>query len=135
VVRDKATGKPVAGVRMCAFQRHPPTFTDETGRFEILGCPKLPEGYAVMAQPQAGQPYFAAKISVPDGPGFNPLTADIELLAGILRSGRITDEATGKPPRAGIVEYSPLFPNRHSSKLTHCPAVAASSSIIQRDGS
>src|SRR5262249_51327011 len=40
VVRDKATGRPVAGVGVCAFQHHPPTFTDKDGRFEILGCPK-----------------------------------------------------------------------------------------------
>jgi RNA polymerase sigma factor (sigma-70 family) len=135
VVRDKATGKPVAGVRMSAQKHHPPAFSDENGHFEILGCPKIPEGYTVMAQPQTGQPYFAAKTSVPDRPGFDPLTVDIDLLGGIAISGRVTDETTGKPPRAGCVEYYPLFPNHHSTKLTHCPSLAASSSIIQRDGS
>src|SRR5262249_47269358 len=60
VIRDKATGKPIAGVRMCAQQTNPPTYTDEDGRFEILGCPRVQQLYCVMAQPQTGQPYFAA---------------------------------------------------------------------------
>jgi hypothetical protein len=135
VVRDKATGRPVAGVAMCAFQGHPPTFTDKDGHFEIRGCPKMSAGYAVMAQPQAGQPYFAAKTFVPDRPGFDPLKADVDLLSGIPLRGRVTDQATGKPPRAGVVEYYPLFPNPHGAKLTYCPALAASSSVIQPDGS
>jgi hypothetical protein len=41
VVRDKATGRPVAGVRMCTAPSLPPAFTDDNGRFEILGCPKI----------------------------------------------------------------------------------------------
>src|SRR5262245_48537563 len=98
-------------------------------------APKFPEGYTFIAQPQTGQPYFAAKTSVPDRPGFDPLTVDIDLVGGIPLSGRATDKATGKPPRAGMVEYYPLFPNRHSASLTHCPVFAASSSIIQPDGS
>ncbi len=135
VVRDKATGKPVAGVRMCANTRHPPTFTDEAGRFEILGYPKSPRGYAVMAQPQACQPYFAAKALVPDRPGFDPLTVDLDLLSGIPLSGRVTDQATGKPPRAARVEYYPLFPNSYFSKLSSCPGMAASSAVVRPDGS
>jgi RNA polymerase sigma factor (sigma-70 family) len=135
IVRDKGTGRPVAGVRMCALQHHPPTFTDEHGRFEILGCPKLPDGYAVMAQPETGQPYFAAKASVPDRPGFDPLTVDVELQGGIPLAGRVIDQATGKPLRAGMVEYYPLCPNPHAAKLTHCSALAASSALIGPDGS
>jgi hypothetical protein len=135
VVRDKATGKPVAGVRVCALQNHPPASTDENGRFEILGCPKTPQGYSVMAQPRTGQPYFAARASVPDKPGPDPLTVDLDLASGIPLSGRVTDQATGKPPRAAVVAYYPLFPNAHSSRLTHCSDLAASSALVQPDGS
>jgi RNA polymerase sigma factor (sigma-70 family) len=135
VVRDRATGTPVAGVRVFALLDAPPAFTDENGRFEILGCPKMPQGYVVMAQPQAGQPYFAAKTALPDKPGFDPLTVDLDLVGGIPLSGRVTSQATGKPPRAAAVEYYPLFPNPHSSRLTYCLAMPASSAIIRPDGS
>jgi hypothetical protein len=135
VVRDKTTGRPVAGVRVCSLPSTPLAFTDEDGRFEIPGFPRMPQGYPVMAQPQAGQPYFAASTSVPDKPGFDPLTVDVELGSGIPLTGRVTDQATGKPPRAAVVEYYPLFPNTHISRLTHCPATAASSALLQPDGS
>jgi RNA polymerase sigma factor (sigma-70 family) len=135
VVRDRATGSPVAGVRLFALLDDPPAVTDENGRFEILGCPKMPRGYAIMAQPQAGQPYFAAKTELPDRPGFDPLTVDLDLVSGIPLTGQVTDQATGKPPRAAVVEYYPLFPNTHSSKLRHCPAMAASSALVRLDGS
>jgi RNA polymerase sigma factor (sigma-70 family) len=138
VVRDQATVRPFAGVRVCALPTDPPTFTDEKGRFEIPWCPKNSQGqgyYMVMAEPQTGQPYFAAKISVPDRPGFDPLTADLDLTSGIPLSGRVMDQATGKPPRAAVVEYYPLFPNAHCAKLMHCSARAASSALIQPDGS
>jgi RNA polymerase sigma factor (sigma-70 family) len=134
-VRDQATGRPVAGVRVFALLDSPPTFTDANGRFAIHGCPKMPQGYAVMAQPRAGQPYFGAKVSVPDRPGLKPLTVDLDLVGGIPVSGRVTDQATGKPPRAAVVEYYPLFPNPHSSRVTSCFALAPSSVVIRPDGS
>jgi RNA polymerase sigma factor (sigma-70 family) len=135
VVRDKSTGRPVAGVRVSALPNSPPAFTDESGRFEILGCPKMAQGYAVTAQPQSGQPYFVVRASMPDQPGFRPLTVDLDLASGIPLSGRVTDEATGKPPRAAAVEYYALFPNSHSSRLTLCPGVAVSSALVRPDGS
>jgi protocatechuate 3,4-dioxygenase beta subunit len=135
VVRDQATGRPVAGVRMFALLDNSPAVTDQGGRFEIRGCPKMPQGYALMAQPQAGQPYFAAKVSFPDKPGFAPLAVDVDLVGGIPLSGRVTNQATGKPPRAAVVEYYPLFPNPHSSKVTNCLAMAPSSAAIGPDGS
>jgi hypothetical protein len=135
VVRDQATGRPVAGVSVCAVQGHPPELTDEAGRFEIRGCPKGPPGYAVMAQPQTEQPYFGATIHLADRPGFDPLTVALDLVRGIPLRGRVTDQATGKPPRAAVVEYYPLFPNPHAAGLTHCRALAASSTVVRPDGS
>jgi RNA polymerase sigma factor (sigma-70 family) len=135
VVRDQVTGRPVAGVRVCAMQGHPPALTDEAGRFEIRGCPKAPAGYAVMAQPQTEQPYFGATIRLADRPGFDPLTVALDLVRGIPLGGRVTDQATGKPPRAAVVEYYPLFPNPHAAGLTHCHTLAASSAVVRPDGS
>jgi RNA polymerase sigma factor (sigma-70 family) len=135
VVRDKVTGRPVGGVSVLARKDDPPTLTDEEGRFELDGCSKNPCGYCVMAQPETGQPYFAASTSAQKSPGFDPLKVDLELLRGIPLSGHIRVQATGKPPRTAVVEYYPLFPNPFSNKLTQCPSMPASSAVIRPDGS
>lgn len=89
----------------------------------------------VLAQPQNGQPYFTAAARLPNTPGLAPLNADFELLGGIALRGRVTDQATGKPPKRAVVEYYPLFPNAHSKVLTRLEHLqAASSAILQADG-
>jgi RNA polymerase sigma factor (sigma-70 family) len=135
VVRDKRTCRPVAGVRLCAVKDHPPAFTDADGRFEMVGCPRMPQGYVVTAQPPTGAPYFAATIGVADAPGLEPLVVAIDLESGISLSGRVTDQGTGLPPRAAVVEYHPLHPNAHSSRLALCPGQPASAALVRPDGS
>jgi RNA polymerase sigma factor (sigma-70 family) len=134
LVRDKATGKPVPGVKVSVETIGPTTLTDQDGRYELLGYPGPP--CVVMAQPQRGQPYFAAAVRLPEKPAADPLIADFNLVSGIPLRGRVTDQATGKPPKRAVVEYYPLFPNAHSSVLTNCTRMmAASSSPLQPDGS
>ncbi len=134
VVRDKATGRPVAGVKMSVQWTDSTALTDSDGRFEILGCPKLQQSYFVMAEPQSGQPYFAASASVSARAGPDPLTVNFDLVSGIPLSGRVMDQSTRKPPRTAVVDYYPLFPNAHSSKITN-GFLAASSTVIRPDGS
>jgi RNA polymerase sigma factor (sigma-70 family) len=134
VVRDKATGKPLAGVKMSAQETSATSRTDEAGRFQIPGCPKGKQGYVVMAQPQSGQPYFAASARVMDQTDSDSPTVDFDLVGGIPLSGRVMDQTTQKPPRTAYVEYYPLFPNAYSSEITN-GIVAASSSIVEPDGS
>jgi len=133
-VRDKVTGRPVAGVKMSVQQTNSTTITASDGSFEILGCPKLQQSYYVMAEPQDRQPYFAASALVPERAGPDPLTVDFDLVSGIPLSGRVTDQSTRKPPRAAVVDYYPLFPNAHSVKITN-GILAASSALIRPDGS
>jgi RNA polymerase sigma factor (sigma-70 family) len=134
MVRDKATGKPVAGVRMSVEWTRSTTRTDEEGRYELPGCPRL-ESYPIRAVPDSGQPYFAAAAKVPDRAGPDPLTVDFDLVSGIRLRGRVTDRATGRPPRAAVVEYYPLFPNSHSATLSNGFGLAASSDLLGPDGS
>jgi RNA polymerase sigma factor (sigma-70 family) len=110
VVRDQATGKPVAGVRIETTGTTHRTQTDEDGRYELLGYAKSQE-YHLTAVPAAGQPYFMATPSFPDPPGFAPLAADIQLVRGIPVRGRVTDKETGKPIRRAQVAYFAVFPN------------------------
>jgi RNA polymerase sigma factor (sigma-70 family) len=103
-VRDKATGRPVAGVKVSArpnrfvgsFFR---SLTDETGAYELL-VPPQPDGWMVQAQPETGQPYFAASAFVPDKPGCPGLAASTVGLVG---------SAQGQGP---FVATAALFPGR-----------------------
>jgi RNA polymerase sigma factor (sigma-70 family) len=110
VVRDKETGKPVAGVRIetIATTHHP--VTDKEGRYELLGHAKSKE-YHLTAVPAPGQPYFMATASFPDKPGFAPFDADIQLVRGITVRGRVTNLETGKPIRRAQVACFALYPN------------------------
>jgi hypothetical protein len=110
VVRDKETGKPVAGVQVGSFATTHTAVTDKEGRYELLGCPKSKE-HQVSATPAEGQPYFVASATFPDTPGLGALGGDISLVRGIVLSGRVTDQETGKPIRAARVEYYPVYPN------------------------
>jgi RNA polymerase sigma factor (sigma-70 family) len=131
VVRDKATGNPLPGVRISGT--YVAVVTDNDGRYELLGCNKS-QSYGLSAQPQNGLPYFAASGWLLDGPGISPLTLDFELVGGIAVQGRVTDRATEKPPKAAVVAYYPLFPNANSALLSH-GIEAASSAVMQPDGS
>jgi hypothetical protein len=138
VVRDRRTGLPLAGVKVSLqatgpYAIGPTTRTDRDGRYELLG-PPLPLA-TVVAQPQAGQPYFTA-VQLANAPAPGPLTADFELLGGRPLRGRVTDRATGKPPRRAVVEYYPLPSNEQSAALSgRSRMVPASSSSLGPDGS
>jgi RNA polymerase sigma factor (sigma-70 family) len=134
VVRDRDTGRPVTGAAVWATPTGSRTFTDGSGRFEIVGCSQAPQGCAIVVQPQAGQPYFAARATVPESTDLDPATVDVGLTNGITLTGNVIDRATGKPPRAATVEYYPLFPNVHSSRLSLCAAQVASSMLVAPSG-
>jgi RNA polymerase sigma factor (sigma-70 family) len=136
IVRDKATGRPVAGVTMIAqgisfvsFANYHTSRTDDTGSYEIL-VPPQSSGWMVCAKSESGEPYFLSSATVPDKPGPEAMVVDFDLVRGIAMHGRVTDQATGKPPKAAVVEYHPLFPNPHSSNQTNNSAC-----VVQPDGS
>jgi RNA polymerase sigma factor (sigma-70 family) len=112
VVRDRATGKPLAGVEINGWggpYNATPVRTGPDGRYELTGVAKAP--CLVQAGPPQGRPYFQATRSLPDTPGFDPLTCDFDLVRGIVVRGRVTDRATGKPVPEAVVRYNPLAPN------------------------
>jgi RNA polymerase sigma factor (sigma-70 family) len=124
-VREKGTGKPLAGIRVscgrCSAQ------TDADGRYRIDG-PRKRDQYSVTAH---GVPYFdVTKSNVPDTPGFDAVTVDFELQRGIEVRGRVLDKVTGKPVR-GTVTYMTFADNPHLKRL----AVPRTDATIQEDGS
>jgi hypothetical protein len=134
VVRDKATGKPIAGVQVSVDQGKGTTLTDARGRFEVHGCPRGAGAYNVRAEPRGDQPYFAAATSLPAAAGGDTLTVHFELTRGARLHGRVTDAATRKPPRAAVVEYCPLANNPNASELAMFCTMAASSAAVGADG-
>ncbi len=118
VVRDKDTGKPLAGVVVRShtiagvldFGGLVRTTTDKDGRYRLVGLPKG-EKHQITAeargyQPRADDlPYFSAVHKVPNVPGLEPITMDFALKRGIWIKGRVIDRATDKSVRAGIEYY------------------------------
>ncbi len=107
-VREKGTGKPLAGIHINGLGSTAEAATDEQGRYELPGCPKESR-YGIVAKPRQGAPYFGASIYVSDAPGLGPLTIDLELTRGIPCEGKVLDEAGKAVP--GEVHYCALWPN------------------------
>jgi RNA polymerase sigma factor (sigma-70 family) len=121
VVRDKKTGKPLAGfdVRRPWTRDDDPqawATTDKDGRYRMTG---LPSGvHTLKVDPPANTPYLAAEFRViADQPGVAPVQFDMELERQPAVTGRVTDRATGKPLQAWV-EYRPLARNPNLKKDT-----------------
>jgi len=134
MVRDRASSRPVPGVKVSVKDTMHAALTGNDGAYEIRVARPLP-GWILTAQPGPGQPYFAATGRLPQKLGLDAVSVDFDLMAGIPVSGRITEQTTHKPPRTAVVEYYPLSPNPYASGLSTLCNMAASSSPVQADGS
>ncbi len=120
LVKDRDTGRPLAGVRIaCNRTAEFPNLgihgseatTDRDGRYRLVGLPKG-HGNHVLAIPAKGQFYLASWMEVPDTPGLDPVVLDIGLKRGVVIEGRVTDKDTGAPLKA-FVEYNAFRDNPH----------------------
>jgi hypothetical protein len=106
-VRDTATGKPVAGVRVTARVPNDASGlavianTDAVGRYRLDGLPKAAKRF-VLFDPGAGSPLLHFYAAVPDTAGFAPVEVNVELHRGVVVTGRVTDRTTGRPVRADV---------------------------------
>ena len=115
IVRDKDTGRPIAGVKLggMVFDEHSTVSaegveatTDAQGRYQLTGLPKGP-AYRLFLEPGNGLPYTQATFRVPaDSPALEPVNFDITLKRGILVRGRVTDKATGRPVSGYVRSYA-----------------------------
>jgi beta-lactamase regulating signal transducer with metallopeptidase domain/protocatechuate 3,4-dioxygenase beta subunit len=143
VVKDRDTGKPLAGVKIaCNKTADFPVYgfngieatTDRDGRYSLVGLPKG-IGNVLVVIPAKDNPYLASAIDLPDTPGLGPITLDVGLKQGVLIEGRVTDKETGKPVQA-FVEYNTYRDNPH---LAQAPGFDSSATwekcITKPDGS
>jgi RNA polymerase sigma factor (sigma-70 family) len=102
-VRERGTGKPLAGVRVAT---KPPghweisTLTDERGHYRLVGSPKLARYHVYAGAPDS--PHLPAGQQVSDSEGLKPLAVDFELSRGIAVRCRLIDKETGKPVRGEV---------------------------------
>ena len=65
-----------------------------------------------MVVPRNDQPYLSSRKEVPDNPGLNPETVDLDLRRGIWIEGKSTDKETGKPVQGQVSYFAqPNNPN------------------------
>jgi RNA polymerase sigma factor (sigma-70 family) len=115
-VRDKDTGKPLAGVKIEAGPSLP-VFTDREGKYRFESLPGDDRGddtfgIPVLAIPPADQPYLVGFKEVRPAAGLEATTVDFPLKRGVWVGGKVTDKVTGKPVRAHI-QYHPAADNPH----------------------
>jgi RNA polymerase sigma factor (sigma-70 family) len=113
VVRDRVTGKPVAGavVRAEATVGNPfyqvQTTTDAEGRYRLTGLSRGREGQSVsvLALAPEGQPYLGMKQQAGGSASLEPVTLDFRLKKGVWVQGRVTDKATGRGVQSLLMYY------------------------------
>jgi RNA polymerase sigma factor (sigma-70 family) len=134
-IRDKASGKPIAGITVASSMYHW-VFgkSDGQGRYRLSGVGKHKE-YTLSA---GGAPYFnCTKMNIPDTPGLEAITVDFELERGVAIRGRLLERATGKPV-SGYVGFmaAPDNPNlKNYSTLGGLQAIATNENKTKADGS
>jgi RNA polymerase sigma factor (sigma-70 family) len=126
VVRDRDTGKPLAGVTVEPNKITNPfqianynaglirTTTDKEGRYRLVGLPKG-EDNRLLARTD-DLPYLPASQTVENTPDLAPVTVDFALRRGIWVKGRVTEKTTGKPLSGGI-GYFCFSDNPHKKEI------------------
>ena len=129
VVRDKDTGKPLAGavVRSTTPFANPVRFvqtrTDASGRYRLTGLNTLTAakedgdiGEQMIVLAPKGEPYLPAVQAIIEPAAAAALTRDFALKRGIWVRGRVIDKSTGEPRKA-MVDYYLFADNPHASEV------------------
>jgi RNA polymerase sigma factor (sigma-70 family) len=116
IVRDKDTGKPLAGVTVeteAGLGEVIRTTTDKDGRYRLDGLTK--GGRQIMALTD-DLPYLPALRTIEDSLGLEAVTFNIALKRGIWIKGRVFDKVTGKPHWADV-EYHCFLDNPNVNEM------------------
>ena len=109
-VRDLATGLPIQGVQVAAWgPEYADAFTDADGKYQLVGLAPA-EQYQVTAWPwenrRSRQPFVTTTKTVQAAAGQEPVTADFDLVRGVILRGKLTDKLTGKPIAKATILYA-----------------------------
>jgi RNA polymerase sigma factor (sigma-70 family) len=101
VVREVTTGQPRAGAAVHMRESHTSRLpdlmatTDKDGRYEIHGAKKANK-YELSVKRDATAGILGRTVKLVDTPAYAPITADIAVTKGIVLTGHVLDDATGK---------------------------------------
>ncbi len=113
IVRDRATGEPIAGATISSYKLADQelgnntivqTKSDAKGHYRLLGMPRG-SGNEVVVIPPPGAPYLQAMLRLDDPPGLGPMAFDISLTRGVVIEGRLVDAPDGKPVQAWVTYH------------------------------
>jgi RNA polymerase sigma factor (sigma-70 family) len=117
IVRDRDTGAPVPGIAVRSLLgTDARSITDGEGRYRLDGLPKQSRFTLIASAGPSDQPYITTERPVPDGPGYEPVTADIAMVRGVVVTGRLIDRANGRPVQAWAADVA-LKDNLHWGRL------------------
>jgi RNA polymerase sigma factor (sigma-70 family) len=141
-VRDKDTGKPLAGVKIDVIGPLLQAVTNKEGKYQLGSLPNEPDdqagfGLPVLAIPPEDEPYLVGFQEVKRGPGLDPTAVNFELKRGVWAQGTVTDKATGKPVRA-YIQYHPSPDNPHrkdAADFKRFPSLPTELYVTRPDGS
>ncbi len=124
VIRDKDTRAPLANIKVRSDKVSPEPFinvnivetrTDAQGRYRLTGLPKGAGNRILIVPDGSDRPYVVSARDVPDTPGLDPVTVDVELKRGVWITGKVTDKVTGQPIPGANVEYHTFYSNPNHS--------------------
>ncbi|MHC5540168.1 carboxypeptidase-like regulatory domain-containing protein, partial [Singulisphaera rosea] len=117
LVRDRETGRPLAGVEVGTSHyiasTHVKATTDHDGRYRLVGLP-IGRKIDFSAVAPDDQPYFQGNHSLTIRPG-ESTDVSFDLRRGLWIRGRAIDRSTGRPV-SGVATYFPFEDNLHASK-------------------
>jgi hypothetical protein len=126
---DNDNGRPNVVVYLTRSDGGPPldvmlqAKTDARGRYEIHGAHKAKK-YLLEVEADAAAGYMASQVQADDTTGYEPITVDIPVKKGVIITGKVLDQATGKSvpgfALAGVLVKNPfakVYPEFNSSRL------------------
>ncbi|MFL5339427.1 MAG: sigma-70 family RNA polymerase sigma factor [Gemmataceae bacterium] len=119
-ITQAGTDAPLAGIGVTGYandfrDNSVHAKTEAQGRYKLTGLRKAPS-YQLMFGAGPDRPLIAAMTTVSDTEGLVPLAADFQMIVGVVLTGRVTDQVTGKPV-SGQLAYEPLVDNKYFSKI------------------
>jgi RNA polymerase sigma factor (sigma-70 family) len=121
VVTDADSGKPLPGVWVHCFSQS--AKTDAEGRYHMHGVAKE-KSYTIGVASDPATGYMASEVHTADTAGYLPIRADLRVKKGVIITGKVIDEATGKSlpgyAAAAVLAGNPFvkeYPPMSSSSL------------------
>jgi hypothetical protein len=115
IIRDKATGKPLAGMHVAAWgPAYVDAFSDKDGKYQLVGLSKRKNYLNITVWPWGGRnslPYLTTTKLASEKPGLEAMTVDFDLVRGVVLRGRLTDKVTENPIPQASIHYATFKDN------------------------